>query len=122
LSFDLDDAAGFDSFTAGAGAMGVGEGDAAAISFGSGVGEVAGVCASTADEAVRPAAQSRAIILRVFISVYPVGVGRQARVPVPATDVTSLRGDARYVRGPSAEARTIPANDRGLRPTCEGSS
>ena len=70
LSFDLDEAAGFDSFEAVAGAVGVGEGDADATSFGSGVGvgEVAGACASAADAAVIPAANSRAINLRVFIT------------------------------------------------------
>src|SRR5215207_7399867 len=49
LSLDFD-AAGFDSFAAEAGTTGgVGEGDAAATSFGSAVGEGAGACARAAD-------------------------------------------------------------------------
>jgi hypothetical protein len=68
LSLDFD-AAGFDSFEAGASAVGgVGEGDAAATSFGSAVGCGAGACASAADAKVSPAAHSRAINLRVFIT------------------------------------------------------
>jgi hypothetical protein len=115
LSFDFADAAGFDSFKFGAGAVGVGEGEADAISFaGVGVGG-AGVCARAADAAGSRAAHSRAIVLRVFISIYPVG-GRAVRrefTGLGRRPLILLRGCAHEVRRASAGHTHFPAGDRG---------
>src|ERR1051325_6259746 len=88
--FEVAAAGVFDSLSVVVTAGGVGEGDEAAISFGSGVG----VCAGAADAKVSTAAHSRAISVGVFIYIYPVGgrpLGASYRYCSSAFGLKSLR-------------------------------